>query len=314
MVGGGVLDYDASMATAHPLIRASLPEGVRLADQPGTLPYLDVAVGAATGRVYFHGAHVTAWQPSHATDPVLWMSAHSYFQADKPIRGGVPICFPWFGPHATNRRAPAHGFARLADWTLEDARLDGDGAVVLTFTRSHRDVGSLVWPHPFRIAHRIRIGATLTMSLDVENAGSEAFVFEEALHSYFVVADVARVTVGGLHRTEYLDKMAGSARTRQDDELISFSRETDRVYLDTPATCVIHDPGLGRRISVAKSSSASTIVWNPWIEKARAMPDFGDDEWPGMVCVETGNVRPSSVQLAPGDRHTMTAEITVDRE
>jgi glucose-6-phosphate 1-epimerase len=307
-----VLDYDAVMATAHPLIRASLPQGVHLVDELGALPYLDVTTEAATARVYFHGAHVAAWHPSHATRPVLWMSARSCFQRDKPIRGGVPVCFPWFGPHPTDQRAPAHGFGRLEDWSLADAHLDGDGVMALTFTLSHAEIAPALWPHPFRITHRIRIGAALTMTLDVENLGSRTFVFEEALHSYFAVRDLAHVTVGGLHRAEYLDKVAGAARKLQEDELISFSGETDRVYLDTPSTCVIHDPGVGRRISVAKSNSASTIVWNPWIDKARAMPDFGDDEWPQMVCVETGNVRPSPVQLPPGDRHTMTAEITVD--
>jgi glucose-6-phosphate 1-epimerase len=240
---------------------------------------------------------------------VLWLSGQSFFQPARPIRGGVPVCFPWFGPHPTDKSAPAHGFARLAEWTLVEAVETPEGTVVVTFTLSGDASASPAWPHAFRIVHRISIGSRLTMALDVHNPGGEPFTFEEALHTYFTVHDIATVTIDGLADTEYLDKTSGFARRLQRDTAIRFTGETDRMYLDTDAPCIIHDSGLQRRIVVSKSGSRSTVVWNPWIDKARAMPDFGDDEWREMVCVETANVGSAAVRLEPGGTHIMSATI-----
>ncbi len=165
------------------------------------------------------------------------------------------------------------------------------------------------WPHRFRAVHRIEVGASLRMSLEVRNDGAEPFTFEEALHTYIGVSDIRQVTLTGLAGCDYLDKMSAGERRRQGEDPIRFTAETDRVYLDTQAACVIHDAGLRRRIQVSKEESDATVVWNPWIAKARAMADFGDDEWPGMLCVETANVGVHARILQPGAAHTMTAAL-----
>ena len=301
------------MDPVRPPRAVSLPESVRLVEGSGGLPRLDVATPLATGQVYLHGAHVTAWQPAHTDAPVLWMSGHSFFQDQKPIRGGVPICFPWFGPHATAAGAPAHGFARLSDWRLADVAESADGVVALAFDLDETIGTSPLWPHRYAATFRVRIGRTLEMNLEVRNTGAQPFTFEEALHTYFVVRDIAAVRIAGLDGVEYVDKVGEFAHRRQDEELIAFTQETDRVYLDSRPACAIHDPSLGRRITVAKSSSGATVVWNPWIKKAQAMADFGDDEWRGMVCVETANVGTSAIPLEPGAAHTMSARLSVDR-
>jgi D-hexose-6-phosphate mutarotase len=241
------------------------------------------------------------------------MSRESAFQAGKPIRGGVPICFPWFGPSASDREAPAHGFARLCGWTLVSAREHADETIVVELELAGRDLAR-VWPHEFRLVHRVSIGSVLRMDLEVFNTGAQPFTFEEALHTYFDVDDVSRVTVSGLQNTEYLDKVAGFRRSRQGAESIRFAGETDRIYLDTQAACVIEDPGRRRRITVRKSGSDATVVWNPWVDKARAMADFGDEEWRNMLCVETCNVNVHARTLAPGASHTMTAIIEAQDE
>ena len=295
--------------SAQSLVATTLPPSVRLIDHD-TLPWLDVNAKRATARVFLHGAHVAHWQPAHADAPVLWMSSHSFFQADKPIRGGVPICFPWFGPHPRNAAAAAHGFARLADWTLVDANESGEGTATLAL--SLNDSSSADWPYRFSITHRISMGDRLTMELEVRNTGNEAFGFEEALHTYLAVEEIGQVSITGLEKTEYLDKVARFARRTQGTEPVRFTGETDRVYIDTVATCVVHDPVRKRRITIGKSGSRSTVVGNPWIEKARAMQDFGDVEWRGMVCVETANVDETAVQLQPGGTHSMSATIGVE--
>ena len=278
----------------------ALPESVKIGAGQGGLPRLEIATPSATAEIYLHGAHVTRWQPSHAEAPVLWVSEHSFWQDGKPIRGGVPICFPWFGPHRSDPAAPAHGFARLVDWTLAGAvERDDQSRGRDLRTRGGADVRR---PGRFASAPPTRwpSDTTLSMSLEVENRDDKEFTFEEALHTYFAVSDIADVTISGLERTPYLDKVGGLTQRTQDDTPIRFTGETDRVYLETTATCSIDDPGLQRRIVVSKDNSRSTVVWNPWIAKARAMADFGDEEWRGMVCVETANVGAAAVRACAG--------------
>jgi D-hexose-6-phosphate mutarotase len=148
------------------------------------------------------------------------------------------------------------------------------------------------------------------MALEVHNTGSSPLVFEEALHTYFAVGDIRRVSIEGLEATDYLDKVGGITKRSQGPNPVTFTGETDRVYLNTRATCVAHDPAGGRNISAAKDGSNATVVWNPWTAKAKAMPDFGDDEWPGMLCIETANVADVAVTVQPGQAHTMTAVVS----
>jgi glucose-6-phosphate 1-epimerase len=285
------------------------PASVRV-DESGSLPRLLVSSARGTGVVYFQGAHVASWQPPTERTPVLWTSERSLFEPGKPIRGGVPICFPWFGPNAGDPSAPMHGFARIRPWALVAADEAEDGTVTVELALTGREL-SPAWPHAFRVTHRVRFGTSLRMDLVVHNPGPEAFTFEEALHSYFAVADVRHVAVGGLEGVEFVDKTDRFARKRQGAEPMRIAGETDRVYLDTRAACVIEDPDGRRRITVAKQNSDATVVWNPWVAKAKAMPDFGDEEWPAMLCVETCNVAGHARTLAPGESHVMTATIEV---
>ena len=289
----------------------SLPAGVIVERGPGGLLRLQIRTRAASAEVYPHGAHVTAWHPGHSVAPVLWMSEHSSFAPTKPIRGGVPICFPWFGPHAAHRDAPAHGFARLLEWKLGGAAELPDGGIRLWFTLAGAGL-SAAWPHRFAATFTVAVGAALGLELEVQNPGEETWSFEEALHSYFRISDAERVQISGLEGCSYIDKTAGNAVRTQGASPIRFAGETDRVYLNTHAECVLEDEGLRRRIRVTKEHSASTVVWNPWTAKARSMSDFGDDEWRGMACIETANVGEAAVQLAPGGTHRMSAIVAVE--
>jgi D-hexose-6-phosphate mutarotase len=290
------------------LVHTALPPSVTI--EHGGLPHLVVRTPAVTATVYFQGAHLAAWHPAGTREPVLWTSRKSLFEPGKPIRGGVPICFPWFGPHATDSSAPLHGFVRVLPWTLVAAREDAAGSVALDMQLAGEGV-SPHWPHPFALRHRLSIGAALRMELEVRNTGTAPFTFEEALHSSFGVGDVRVAAVAGLDGAEYLDKVAGFARRRQPAEPVRFDAETDRIYLDTQAACVLHDPAGRREVTIHKTGSDATVVWNPWIAKARAMADFGDDEWTQMVCVETCNVNVHARTLGPGESHAMTGVVEV---
>jgi len=262
-----------------------------------------VAVSRAgmTGELYLQGAHVTAWQPA-GERPVIFTSTRAVFAPGKAIRGGIPVIFPWFGPHPTDPAQPQHGIVRTAAWKLDAVEQSAEG-VALELSLS---------PDGFMLRYRVVFGEELRLHLAVHNISTGAANFEEALHSYFAVSDIERVTISGLESSSFIDKTAGMQLYPPAGAPLALSRETDRVYLNTPDRRVALDPGWNRRIVVATTAAASTIVWNPWPEKAAAMADLGADNWRGMVCVETGNVADNRVHLPPGATHEMTTRITVD--
>lgn len=286
-----------------------LPDGARIETGPGGLERLALATRKhGEAHVFLHGAHVARYEP-RGHRPVLWMSGESRFEAGKAIRGGVPVCFPWFGPKAGSPDAPLHGFARIRPWALRSVAPDGDGGLRATFELLSDEATRVFFAHDLRVSLEVALGPVLGLTLDVRNTGPFPFTFEAALHSYFALSDVRQCRVVGLEGTAYLDKTEGGARRPAEPSPIVVAAETDRVYLGTEATVTIEDPAWARRIAVGKTGSRTTVVWNPWIAKAKAMPDFGDDEWPGMICVETANALDDAVALAPGASHTMAAVI-----
>ena len=269
-----------------------------------------VTAPAAEATVYLHGAHLTHWKPTGQT-PVLFLSKRTELAPDKAIRGGVPVIFPWFGPRHDGGTGPSHGFARTSEWELAFAAVAGD-EVHLTFTLAPNKASRGLGFDRFRLAYRIVIGQRLTLELTVANEAAEPLVYEEALHTYFAVSDIEQTTLNGLGGTAYLDKRDGMRRKVQPEGAIAFLGTTDRVYLDTTATCVIDDAAGKRRIVVEKAGSQTTVVWNPWAEVVATLPDMEPDGWHGMLCVETANVGDSAVTLGQGESHTMSATISVE--
>lgn len=257
--------------------------------------------------IFDHGAHVWAWNPEGG-EPVLWMSERSMFEAGQPVRGGIPVCFPWFGPGRDGNLQPGHGFARTTEWKLVDATTGDDGRLVVEYHLDETISGEQPdWPHRYTARLKATFGPEFEVTLTVTNTDEQAFTFEEAVHTYLRVGDVRHVRISGLAGAEYLDKVAGEWATQVGDiEIIS---ETDRVYVSTED--VLLDDPTGRKLVIGKSGSANTVVWNPWVAKSASMPDFGDDEWTGMICIEAGNVLDDAITLQPGDSHTMTQHISI---
>lgn len=283
-------------------ISAGLPASVTVVEGGGGLPALAVTTPRCTGEVYLQGAHVTAWQPAGQA-PVLWMSEASAFSPGQPLRGGVPVCAPWFGAGRDGDKAPAHGWFRLVEWQLTAAE-DTDGTVRLTFHLDGAAVG-----HPGISAdYVVGLGDELTLELTIST--EQPLLLEQAVHTYLAVGDIRRAIVQGLDGAAYVDKAPGGVADNTQDGDVTFTGETDRVY-DHTGTATVVDPALGRRITMAKDGSANTVVWNPWVAKSAAMPDFGDDEWPSMMCLEAANALDGAVDLAAGSSHTLRATYTV---
>jgi glucose-6-phosphate 1-epimerase len=261
-----------------------------------------------TASLCLQGAHLMSWQPKSQSVPVVWLSRDAKLAAGKSIRGGAPVCWPWFGAHSTEAGFPGHGFARTVPWCVIESATEPDGATRLTLRLVANDKTRVQWPHDCNVDLTVIASETLRMEMSTENTGSTDFVIGEALHTYFQIGDIGAVRVSGLEGCEYWDKVGGSS-LRVQDGAISFPAETDRVYINTAAECVIHDDQLKRRIHVAKSGSLSTVVWTPWAEKAGKMGDMGQpDGWREMLCVESANAIDNLVKVAAGTRHTLIVE------
>jgi glucose-6-phosphate 1-epimerase len=289
---------------------------------PGVLAFEKTAAGlvlarvtapAAEATIYLHGAHVTDWKPAGEA-PALFLSQRAEFLPGEPIRGGVPICFPWFGPRRDGKSGPHHGFARISEWQLAFAAMAGD-ELHLAFTLAPDVLSRSLGFDRFKLAYRVIIGATLTLELSVQNDSVSAgapLVFEEALHTYFAVADARQVSIDGLAGAAFIDKVDEFQRKLQPAGALRFAGRTDRLYPGTTATCTLHDPVGKRRIVVAKSGSNSTVVWNPWQDATANMADMEPDAWLYLTCLETANAGDNAVTLMPGETHTMRAHISLE--
>lgn len=295
------------MESAH---QFEIPGVAEIAPGNGGLPRVRIEHPEARGEVYLHGAHVTSWKP-RGTEEVIFVSARSRWESGRPIRGGVPICFPWFGNKSDDANAPAHGFVRLKSWRLESVE-QGDAGVSVSMSTGSDESTRKWWPADFRLLHRVTFGSQLTLELILSNTGETPLRFEEALHAYFAVGKIQPVRVKGLEGTQYVDKVDQGNIKGQDGE-IAISAETDRVYLDTAQDIGIQDPSFPRQIHITKQNSLTTVVWNPWNDKAGQMSDLGEGEWARMICIETSNVGEFAVEVAPGAQHSMKAIVSATR-
>ncbi len=271
------------------------------------LDVVELETPASTCSVALHGAQVLSFAPRGERE-WLWISPKARWNVGSALRGGVPICFPWFGPHPTERGFPAHGFARTRVW-----RLAGVDEVAGERLRAVFELGAdaqttPLFPHPFTARTTVIAGDDLQLSFEVENPGSDPFACEIALHTYFAVSDIAAISVEGLGGCGYVDKVAGGARRRQDDGPLHIVGEVDRVY-DSAGPLTLVDPGVPRSLRLEIAGGASTVVWNPGPEKARALPDLEPDGFRRFVCIESGNVGDGRIVLPPGGRHLLSARI-----
>ena len=285
------------------LRKHEIAQCVTIIKRGGDLPKISVKTAWSTAEIYLHGAQVTGFQ-KNGEPPLLFMSRQSQFAVGKAIRGGVPIVFPWFG---AREGFPDHGLARVTEWEWEGSSAAPDGSVTLRFRLPDSAARAVDAPSE-NVTFAVSVSDKLTMELIVANPSrTENLTFENCLHTYFAIGDIAEVEITGLKGTAYIDKVDNFRQKLESSDAIRINSETDRVYLETSAAVDIHDSRHHRNIRVEKSGSVSTVVWNPWVAKAKLMPDFGDNEFKQMVCVESGNVAPHKITLAPNQSASLKA-------
>ena len=282
---------------------------VQFTQGPGGLTQVEVTHARARAVIAIQGAQLLSYA-RHDEPAVVWVSPQAKYSAGKSVRGGVPICWPWFGPHASDPALPTHGYARTLPWEVVQV-VSTREATQLVFELVPDAATRARWPQNSKLECHITIGDALEMELVTRNLSGEAMSITDALHTYFGVSDVRAIRVLGLDGVEYIDKVDAGRRMRQSGD-VTFNGETDRVYLNTEGDCVIEDPGYARRIRIAKRGSRSTVVWNPWIDKAAKLGDMGDDGYLRMVCVESANALDNAVLIAPGDEHRLWVRYSVE--
>ncbi len=285
---------------------------LNITQDENSLEYIEISNDLATAKIALQGGHIISWQPKAQEHPVLWVSSNARYQKGRSIRGGVPICWPWFGAHPTDGTLCPHGFARVIPWQLIMAEPTRRGATRIVLQMTETAEARRQLSYPYLLSMTITVGDTLRIELSTTNKSTHPFLVGEAFHTYFNISDIANVTVTGLQDTLFADKVFDYERRLQRGD-ITFNGEFDRVYLNTTSDSVIEDTGLNRQIRIGTSRSQSTIVWTPWVDKAEQMTDMGTkDEWRRTVCVETGNALDNAVVISPNKTHTMAVEYSVE--
>jgi glucose-6-phosphate 1-epimerase len=288
--------------------RFAIPGLAQVVTDKGGQPAVRIATPKTTGEILLHGAQVTSWKPT-GMEEVIFVSRQALFTEGKAIRGGIPICFPWFRAKSDDRQAPAHGFVRNKIWSLDSIEQNSGDVAVTMSTQSDADTKRW-WPGDFRLLLRATFGSELKLQFTVSNTGTAPFHFAEALHTYHTVGDIHKVLIHGLDSVSYLDNTKSNAENKQVGD-VAITAQTDSAYINTQSTFDVLDIAGHRRIRVAKQNSNTTVIWNPWEQAAHAMSDFGDDEWQQMLCAEAANIMQNSVDLGPGKDHTMTVTMAV---
>ena len=262
-------------------------------------PVLRIKHQTCSAQVALHGAHVMSWCPT-GQEEVLYLSPDAVYREGKAIRGGIPICWPWFNAHPSNPDLPSHGLVRNQFWEHESSDSDDEG-VVVKLRRTSEDWTALV---------TIRMGSSLEVSLESTNLADQEMKISGALHSYFSVGDVREITIKGLEETDYLDTV-GERTVRHQTGVIQIDREVDRYY-ESSDSVRLEDPVKKRTILVEKEGSPSTVVWNPWIEKAAALGDLPDKDYLAFACIEAAIINDQAVNLNKGESHRFSTRISVE--
>jgi glucose-6-phosphate 1-epimerase len=278
-------------------MKTNLPPSVRLSDEISGYPIYEISHGKCHARVALHGGHVMSWCPAGKAE-VLYLSPDAVYREGKAIRGGIPICWPWFNAHPSDTKLPAHGIVRARFWEFVDCSEDDAGVALRLSLRDGAWMATVT----------IFMGEYLDVALESSNPADFPVEISGALHTYLAVGDIEEVEIKGLDDCPYLDTV-GERTMRQQDGPLFINREVDRIY-ESEGEVKILDGKSGRTISITKTGSPSTVVWNPWAEKAAALADMPDDGYLRFVCVEAAIANEKAITLQAGEKHVMSTRVS----
>lgn len=285
---------------------------LELLEGKGGFPFIAIQNENATALICVYSGQVLSFLPANEQDNLLFLSEAAYFQSGKAIKGGVPICWPWFGPDPEGLGRPAHGFVRTRSWSVSGIEMTTKGETKVALGLVATQETRAIWPQSFDLELVITVGNCLTLELVTRNTGEHAFAITQALHTYFKVGDINKVKVLGLENAVYLDKVNGGVLKTQKGAVI-VTEEVDRIYTDVARELIIDDATLNRRIHISGAGSKTAVVWNPWVENCKKMADLKDDDYKRFLCVETANAAADVVKVSPGGESRLIANYRVER-
>lgn len=273
-------------------------------------PVLNVTTKKCRAKISIYGGQVLSWQPVTQANDVLWHPRLELCQKSQPIRGGVPICWPWFGANKIDQNMPSHGYARISSWEIDLIQTinNDEIKIILKLNGVHERYKKQY--ESLKIREIIDIGEKLSIEIISKNHGEEPIVITEGFHTYFNVSHIDRIAIEGLQNNEYVDLLRASRMVEAG--ILKFNEELGRIYINTIAPCLIYDPGFQRKIRVEKNGSKSTAVWNPWDKKSAGMSDLMEGDWQNFVCLESANALENAVIIAPRESHSMKVQYSVE--
>ena len=285
-------------------------KGVKLSLQE-RVGIIEVDNAFATAKITTHGGCVLSFIPKLPanTQDLLWVSPTAVYSGEKPIRGGIPICWPWFGAHPTEDEKPAHGFVRNNVWQLDEVNTLESGATEIVLSFESTPEAWVIWPHYFQLELKIEVGEQLSLSLSTTNLSDEEMVLTEAFHTYFNIENANELNISGLDKSRHLDKLTHAAEEIHTGNLV-LKPPMDSVYLDQTADIIIEDKGHNRQIKMTKQSSGSAVVWNPGPETVKGFGDIPDDQWSTFACVEAGNIFDNAIRLQKDEKHSFNMQLS----
>jgi glucose-6-phosphate 1-epimerase len=289
----------------------SLPGQLEFVKGKGDLPLVRINNPYAKAEISLYGAQVLSFIPTGQKD-ILWMSPQCVYELGKPMRGGIPVCFPWFGAHSSDSSKPMHGFARLLTWTVIETLALKNQATRLTLGLTSNEETTAIWPFVFSAKMIFEIGERLEVSLCCTNTGNEVFSINDALHTYFSIGDIAQIGIFGLKDCEYYAGFSMDATIRQTEDILNIMKEENRRYINHIGDCTLKDAKWKRNIHIAKKGSKVTVVWNPGAETVKSMSDIPVNGYRDFVCIEAVNAYADTIKLNPGESHCVSTILRVE--
>lgn len=279
----------------------------------GRLPTVKVKNQAAEATISFLGAQLISFIPNGFTE-TIWLSKASKFVDGNPIRGGIPICWPWFGKNQDDPNLPMHGFARHTLWDLENISPIDDKTTMVIFVLKPNKESRKLWNYDFTLRAIFTISDTLEVELVTTNKDSKPFTISQGIHTYFKVDNIANISIDGFQKLKYFDKVGGANDIKkQKDEPIVVNQEIDAVFLNAKGPFTVSDPIAKRTITITNKGSNSAVVWNPWKERSKKLSEYTPHSYKTMICVETCNALDDARGVKPGQSHSIKASYSFDK-
>ncbi len=276
----------------------------------GEFPFISIQNKSASAIISLYAAQVLSFKRTSEPEDLLFLSRKAFYENGRAIRGGIPICWPWFGPNLSGIDLPDHGFVRNSVWTVVKTVAVSETETRIKLRFKYNPHRTDHWPQTFILELDIYVGESLTLHLSTHNTSRKTLYITQALHAYFYIGDIHKITILGLEKTDYLDKLDNGQQKHQSNT-VTIPFEVDRIYKDVKSELTITDPVFNRTIVVTSNHHKTAIVWNPWRYVSAHIVDLEPEDYKRFVCLEAGNVATDILDIQPDNSVTLTVNYKI---